>query len=74
MMSTQPLKQNPIEQYREQFFSVKDAADAAGLSTEMLRKMRRKGYVPTRDRAVIMAKACGNRISAARLLAVDEAA
>lgn len=59
---------NPIEQFIELFPSVGEAAEAAGVTREQLRKFRHRGYVSTRDRALRMAKACHNRLSPARLM------
>ena len=50
------------------------AAQAAGVSTAMLRKMRSRGYVSTRERALRMARACGFRLGAAELLALTQGA
>lgn len=67
---------NPVERYTACFPSVGTAAAAAGISTEMLRRMRLQGFVSTRDRALRMAAACGDRVSAVELmgLAPDDAA
>lgn len=61
---------NPIERFVACFDSVGKAAEAAKVSTEMLRKMRHRGYVSTRDRALVMAGACRNRVKPAALLAL----
>ncbi|QQP96928.1 hypothetical protein [Lysobacter enzymogenes] len=61
---------NPIERYIACFVTVRAAADAAGVSTAMLRRMRARGYVSTRQRALRMARACGFRLQAAELLAL----
>lgn len=65
-----PPPVNPVERFVACFGTVKEAALAAQVSTEMLRKMRLQGYVSTRDRAITMAVACQNRVPAAELLAV----
>lgn len=62
---------NDVERYTAVFPSVREAAAAAGISTEMLRRMRRQGYVATRERALRMAEACGHHVTAAGLLGVD---
>ena len=59
---------NPIVQFIELFPTVGDAAAAAGVTREQLRKFRHRGYVSTRDRALHMARACSNRLSPARLM------
>lgn len=64
---------NDVERYTAVFPSVRAAAAAAGISTEMLRRMRRQGYVATRERALRMAEACGHRVSAAGLLGLGQA-
>lgn len=61
---------NPIEQFIGLFPTVGAAAQAAGVTREQLRKFRHRGYVSTRDRALHMARACRNRVSPARLLAL----
>lgn len=65
---------NPIERYIACFETVRAAADAAGVSTAMLRRMRSRGYVSTRQRALRMARACGFRLAAAELLALTAGA
>lgn len=65
---------NPIERYIACFETVRAAALAAGVSTAMLRKMRSRGYVSTRQRALRMARACGFRVGAAELLALTQGA
>ena len=67
------IEANPVELFTALFPTVSDAAHAAGISTEQLRKMRLRGFVSTRDRAVKMAAATGGRVTAARLLAVEAA-
>ena len=62
---------NPVERYVECFNSCGAAAQAAGISTEMLRRMRKRGYVTTRKRALIMARACSFRVDAIELLALS---
>jgi len=61
---------NPIERFIACFPTVRAAAAAAGVSTAMLRRMRSRGYVSTRQRALRMALACEGRLSAAELLAL----
>jgi len=61
---------NPVERYIECFQSCAAAAFAAGISTEMLRRMRKRGYVTTRKRALIMARACRFHVDAIELLAL----
>lgn len=61
---------NAIERYIACFATARAAAEAAGVSTAMLRRMRGRGYVSTRGRALVMAQACGFRIQAAELLAL----
>ena len=65
---------NPIERYIACFATARAAAEAAGVSTAMLRRMRGRGFVSTRGRALLMAQACGFRIQAAELLALPEEA
>lgn len=65
---TSAANANPIEQFIELFPTVGAAANAAGVTREQLRKFRHRGYVSTRDRALHMARASRNRVSAARLL------
>lgn len=55
------------------FPTLTEAAAAAGVTREMLRQMRRRGYVTTRDRAVRMAKAVHDSVRAAELLGVQDA-
>ena len=62
---------NPVERYVECFNSCGAAAQAAGISTEMLGRMRKRGYVTTRKRAPIMARACSFRVDAIELLALS---
>lgn len=64
---------NPIERFIACFDSAREAAEAAEVSREMLRKMRHRGYVSTRDRALVMAGACRNRVKPAALLALPGA-
>lgn len=73
MNCTSATDSNPVEVFTALFPTISDAADAAGVSREMLRKMRRQGFVSTRDRAVRMAAAVEGRVSAAQLLAVEHA-
>ncbi|HZX77705.1 hypothetical protein [Lysobacter sp.] len=61
---------NPVERYVACFQTVQAAAKAAGISGEMLRRMRKRGFVTTRKRALIMARACGFRVEATQLLAL----
>ncbi|UHQ21568.1 hypothetical protein LVB77_12835 [Lysobacter sp. 5GHs7-4] len=63
-------RENPIQRYVACFATVGSAAQAAGVSTEMLRQMRIKGFVSTRNRALRMADACAGRVSAIELLAL----
>ncbi|RPE81599.1 hypothetical protein [Vulcaniibacterium tengchongense] len=64
---------NPIVRYVACFGSVREAAQAAGVSTEMLRRMRKRGYVSTRQRALQMAQACQFRVKATELMALTRA-
>lgn len=66
-------RNNPVERYVECFARVQDAAAAAGVSTEALRKMRKAGHVTTRSRALHMSQMCNSKVSPAELLAVDKA-
>lgn len=61
---------NPVERYVACFQTVQAAALAAGISGEMLRRMRKRGFVTTRKRALIMARACGYQVDAMQLLAL----
>ncbi|MDI9239680.1 hypothetical protein QLQ15_12275 [Lysobacter sp. LF1] len=61
---------NPVARYVACFDSAYAAAAAAGISTEMLRRMRKRGYVTTRKRALVMAQACGFRVGATQLMAL----
>lgn len=61
---------NPVERYVACFQTVQAAALAAGISSEMLRRMRKRGFVTTRKRALIMARACGYQVEAMQLLAL----
>lgn len=63
---------NAITRYIACFGSVGAAALAAGVTTEMLRRMRLRGYVSTRDRALRMANACGFRVGPAELLGLTD--
>lgn len=63
-------RENPILRYVACFATVGLAAKAAGVSTEMLRQMRIRGFVSTRNRALRMAEASGGRVSAVELLAL----
>lgn len=71
MNCTSAPESNPVELFTALFPTVADAAAAAGVSPQMLFRMRRRGFVSTRDRAVRMAEASQGRVSAAQLLAVD---
>lgn len=62
---------NPVAQFEACFRTKREAAAAVSLTREMLRLHRIRGYVSTRDLAMRMEAACGGRVSAARLLAVD---
>lgn len=68
--SSRPHRPNPIERYIACFPTARSAALAAGISTAMLRRMRGRGYVSTRARALLMAQACGFRVQPAELLAL----
>lgn len=63
---------NAIERYIACFATVRAAAEAAGISTAMLRRMRSHGYVSTRQRALVMARACGFRLAPAELMALPQ--
>jgi len=71
MTTDMDVAANPVERYVECFHSYGAAAQAAGISTEMLRRMRKRGYVTTRKRALIMARACSFRVDAIELLALS---
>ena len=71
MTTDMDIAANPVERYVECFHSCGAAAQAAGISTEMLRRMRKRGYVTTRKRALIMARACSFRVDAIELLALS---
>jgi len=71
MTTDMDVAANPVERYIECFHSCGAAAQAAGISTEMLRRMRKRGYVTTRKRALIMARACSFRVDAIELLALS---
>lgn len=62
---------NPVTRYVACFATVQAAASAAGITTEMLRRMRKRGYVSTRKRALVMARACGFRVEATELMALS---
>lgn len=64
---------NPVAQYVACFETAQAAATAAGISTEMLRRMRKRGFVTTRKRALVMARACGFRVDAMQLMALPDA-
>jgi hypothetical protein len=68
MHITTPQIANPVERFVDCFDTVKDAASAAGVTTEQLRQLRKRGYVNTRDRAIAMAEGCNQRVTAAALL------
>lgn len=70
MTTDMDVAANAVERYVECFHSCGAAAQAAGISTEMLRRMRKRGYVTTRKRALIMARACSFRVDAIELLAL----
>ncbi|WP_408950001.1 hypothetical protein [Lysobacter sp. Hz 25] len=63
---------NPIERYIACFATAREAASAAGVSAAMLRRMRVRGYVSTRARALLMAQACEFRIEAVELMALPK--
>jgi len=63
---------NPIERYIACFATAREAASAAGVSAAMLRRMRVRGYVSTRARALQMAQACEFRIEAVELMALPK--
>lgn len=65
-----PRQPNPVERYIACFPTARAAAEAAGISTAMLRRMRSRGYVSTRQRALLMAQACRFKVKAAELLAL----
>lgn len=65
-----PRRPNPVERYIACFPTARAAAEAAGISTAMLRRMRSRGYVSTRQRALLMAQACRFKVKAAELLAL----
>lgn len=60
--------ENPVQRFVDCFDTVKQAATAAGITTEQLRQLRKRGYVNTRDRAIVMAEGCNQRVTAAALL------
>lgn len=62
---------NPIVRYARCFDSNIEAANAVGISTEALRKMRLRGYVSTRDRALQMARACNGKVAVTDLLGLQ---
>lgn len=62
--------ENPIQRYVACFATVGLAAQAAGITTEMLRQMRIRGFVSTRSRALRMTEACAGRVSAIELMAL----
>lgn len=62
---------NPVQRFQECFPTMTAAAKAAGITREMLRLHRNRGYVTTRALALRMELACGKAVSAAQLLAVD---
>lgn len=72
MNCTSQKTANPIEQFIGCFDSVEAAAKGAGISYEMLRRMRHRGYATTRERAIVMATACGDRIAPAELLGLKK--
>jgi hypothetical protein len=63
---------NPVEQFVTLFRTVKEAAEAAGVTTEMLRQFRRAGFVSTRARAIRMAEAVDGQVTPAALLGVAD--
>lgn len=63
---------NPIERYIACFDTAREAAAAAGVSAAMLRRMRVRGYVSTRARALLMAQACSFRMEAVELMALPK--
>lgn len=65
-------KSNPIERFVRCFPSISAAAEAAEVSREMLRKLRHQGYVSTRDRALVMSRACKGKVKPSELLALGE--
>lgn len=65
-------KSNPIERFVSCFPSVTAAAEGAGVSREMLRQIRHRGYVSTRERALVMSKACNGKVKPAELLALED--
>ncbi|MBU8977972.1 MULTISPECIES: hypothetical protein [unclassified Lysobacter] len=71
MKTDTDISANPVDRYVACFPSCQIAAAAAGVSTEMLRRMRRCGFVTTRKRALLMARACGFRVDAIELLGLS---
>ncbi|MBW8810310.1 hypothetical protein [Lysobacter capsici] len=65
-----PRRPNPVERYIACFPTARAAAEAAGISTAMLRRMRGRGYVSTRHRALLMAQACRFKVKPAELMAL----
>lgn len=65
-----PRRPNPVERYIACFPTARAAAEAAGISAAMLRRMRSRGYVSTRQRALLMAQACRFKVKAAELMAL----
>lgn len=65
-----PPRPNPIVRYIACFATANAAAEAAGVSAAMLRRMRVRGYVSTRDRALVMARACRFKVKPAELMAL----
>lgn len=65
-----PRRPNPVERYIACFPTARAAAEAAGISAAMLRRMRGRGYVSTRHRALLMAQACRFKVKPAELLAL----
>lgn len=63
---------NPIVRYIACFATANAAAEAAGVSAAMLRRMRVRGYVSTRDRALRMARACRFKVKPAELMALTQ--
>lgn len=64
------IQTNQVARYVACFDTAHAAATAAGISTEMLRRMRKRGFVTTRKRALLMAQACGFRVDATQLMAL----
>lgn len=62
---------NAITTYENHFNTKRAAAAAVGITTEMMRIHRLRGYVKTRDLALRMEAACGRKVKAAALLGLS---